>query len=122
MEKYEQLYKDAFEKSKEFYTICKKCGANSTVEFLEDAFPDLKKTEDEKIRKAILSGLKYLETELGWDTVGDVDILDAYAWLEKQGKKEEPQVYETEDGDIITYSETDENNIVEPKFKVGDKV
>lgn len=27
------------------------------------------------------------------------------AWLEKQGKQEEPQVYDTEDGEVITYSE-----------------
>ena len=35
---------------------------------------------------------------------------------------EEPQVYETEDGEIITYSETDGYKVVEPKFKVGDWV
>ena len=29
---------------------------------------------------------------------------------------EEPQVYETEDGNIITYSETDGYNLVEPNF------
>lgn len=61
---YEKLYKDALEKQGE-----------KKYDYSE---------EDEKIRKSILSGLKYLETEFGWDTVGNVDILDAYAWLEKQ--------------------------------------
>lgn len=47
---------------------------------------ELEENEDDRIRKAILSTLKDLETVLGWDFVGDdVDILDAYAWLEKQG-------------------------------------
>lgn len=55
-----------------------------TKEEAEKFFPELAESEDERIRKAILSGLKYLETELGFDAVGNVDILDAYAWLEKQ--------------------------------------
>ena len=45
---------------------------------------------------------------------------DLLVWLKKQGKQEEPQVYETEDGKIVTYSETDGYKFVEPKFKVGD--
>jgi len=55
-------------------------------EFVDYLIPELKESEDEKIRKAILSGLKYLETEIGWDAIGDIDILDAYAWLEKQSQ------------------------------------
>ena len=40
--------------------------------------------------------------------------------FENQGEQEKPQVYETEDGEIITYSETDGYKVVEPKFRVGD--
>ena len=47
---------------------------------------------------------------------------DLLVWLKKQGKQEEPQVYETEDGKIVTYSETDGYKFVEPKFKVRDKL
>ena len=50
---------------------------------------------------------------------------DTIAWLKEQGEQEEPQVYETEDGKIITYSETDGYKFadkIEPKFKVGDWV
>lgn len=43
-------------------------------------------------------------------------------WLEKQGEQEEPQVCETKDGKIITYSETDEYKFVEPNFHEGDWV
>lgn len=46
--------------------------------------------------------------------------LKGLAWLEMRGGQEEPQVYETKDGEIITYSETDGYKVVEPKFKVGD--
>lgn len=44
------------------------------------------------------------------------------AQLEEQGEQEEPQVYETEDGEIITYSETDGYKFIEPKFHEGDWV
>lgn len=54
--------------------------------YMLNMFPRLKENEDEKIRKAIYNALKYLETEQSWDFLDDVDILDAYAWLEKQGE------------------------------------
>lgn len=41
---------------------------------------------------------------------------DTIALLEKQGEQEEHQVYETEDGKIITYSKTDGYKFDEPKF------
>ena len=53
----------------------------------EQMFPELKENEDERIGKAIHNALKYLEMELSWDFLDDVDILDAYAWLEKQCNK-----------------------------------
>lgn len=72
-----------------FADICAYIGENC---------PELKdkESEDERIKKAIYTALRYLETELSWDTLYyGVDILDAYAWLEKQGGQK-------------------------PKFKVGD--
>lgn len=44
---------------------------------------------------------------------------DTISLLEKQGEQEEPQVYETKDGKIITYSETDGYKFDEPKFHKG---
>lgn len=46
---------------------------------------------------------------------------DLLVWLEKQGKQEELQVYETEDGKIITYSETDGYKFVEPNFHENER-
>jgi Fe2+ or Zn2+ uptake regulation protein len=80
---------------------------------IERLFPELKDTEDERIRKAIYNALKYLETELYCDFLDDVDILDAYAWLEKQGKQTHSTLCQSE----VTKTSDQE---LEQKFKVGD--
>lgn len=68
-----------------------------TLKVTEDCFDDIvvKSDEAEEIKNILL---------------GDI--------LEKQGEKK-PQVYETEDGEIITYSEADGYKDVEPKFHSG---
>ena len=83
----------------------------------EEIFPELKESEDEKIRKEIISILR----NAYW-TSNRNRFNELVAWLEKQGEKEEPQVYETKDGKIITYSETDGYKVVGPKFHEGDWV
>lgn len=88
---------------------------------LERIFPELKESDDEKIKTAILNHLKKMWGNCQDDVCG-VHVEDAIAWFEKQGEQEELQVYETKDGKIITYSETDGYKFVEPKFKVGDWV
>ena len=57
-----------------------------TIGFMNEIFPELKESEDEKIRKALI--------ELVRDTTGDslwidynVHVEDAIAWLEKQGEQ-----------------------------------
>ena len=80
---YEKAYKEALE-------LMKGCipDGNGFVNIRPcDIFPELKESEDERVREAIYNALKYLETELSWDFLDDVDILDAYAWLKKQGDK-----------------------------------
>lgn len=47
-----------------------------------------KESEEERIRKAALEGIEYLEHKLGWDFIGDTDILDVKEYLERQ--KEQP--------------------------------
>lgn len=55
---------------------------------LERIFPELKESEDERIKKGIYNALRYLETVLSWDALDyGVDILDAYEWLEKLSNK-----------------------------------
>ena len=53
-------------------------------------FPELKESEDEKIRKALINGVECCKAS-GWTNFGNnVDIDVVLAWLEKQGKKVEP--------------------------------
>jgi len=70
--------------------------------------------ESEKLRKTTIAFLKDF-ADKGYENA--VECID---WLEKQRRKEEPQVYETENGEVITYSETDGYKVVEPKFHEGD--
>ena len=85
----------------------------------EEIFPELKESEDEKIKKAIIEFFFFFDDN---DTYSLVRKKDIIAWLKEQGEQEEPQVYETEDGEIITYSETDGYKFVEPNFHEGDWV
>lgn len=41
-------------------------------------------SEDERLRKAALKGIEYLEHNLAWDAIGDTDILDVKEYLKKQ--------------------------------------
>lgn len=95
-------YDKAFIKSSEFLTLCEKCGAKDTVEFIEDIFPELKmdkESEDERIRKEIID---YIDKATGckrW-----------VAWLEKQG---EQKSFDYENANIpqkdSTWSEEDKH-------------
>ena len=97
MEKYENLYKEALEKAKEFYTLCKKCGAKDTDDFLEDTFPELAESEDERIRKALIELVEYAKEGCFCllDKPFNVVSMDAMlSWIEKQGKKPELPTWE----------------------------
>ena len=70
------------------------------VEDLDNAFPELRERNDEKIRKALME-MVHDRDDLWIDY--DIQKEEALAWLEKQGKQKP-------------------TNNVEPKFKVGDWV
>lgn len=73
---YEQKYKEALEKAREIYK------EDFKAMWLENLFPELKESEDEKIRKQILSFLKEFEC----DHYRNLDFSSWIAWLEKQGE------------------------------------
>ena len=85
MDTYEKKYKKALEKAKESYHRFE----GKTVHYdlvkldLEDMFPELKESKDERIRKELLSWLKSKD--------GQTLPIDKYnaaiAWLEKQGEQ-----------------------------------
>ena len=100
-----------------------------TIECLEEQSKKeyvLKSSKDEDVRKF----MQYIEKQANaYDLNLPNRSYDIYAfakdlltWLDKKGEQEEPQVYETEDGEIITYPGTDRNKFVEPNFHEGDWV
>ena len=78
--------------------------------------------EDDVRRRSTIQVLEYARSLDAYNQYGKADIDKNIAWLKEQGEQEEPQVYETEDGEIITYSETDGYKFVEPNFHEGDWV
>lgn len=86
-----------------------------TQEVLEKYINSTSNKDDERLRKTAIAFLKDF-AEQGYENA--VECID---WLEKQGEQEEPQVYETEDGNIITYSETDGYKFVEPNFHENER-
>ena len=92
---YERKYKQALKRANKLYE------QGTITESLENIFPELRESEDERIRKTIIRFFKDNypnETEM-YD--GSVTVGKALAWLEKQGEKKPADK-------------------VEPKFKVGD--
>lgn len=89
-------YDEALERAKKWYN-----DPHITIGLkglLEDIFPELKESEDERIKTAILNHLKKMWRNSQDDVCG-IHVEDAIAWLEKQGKQktiwhnedEEPQ-------------------------------
>ena len=96
-------YKNKYEQALERARIWKdKSGMSEDKQgILDDIFPELAESEDERIRKALMQNLKERFGTKG--NMGEgLDMPDVLAWLEKQGKRP--------------------INKVEPKFKDGDIV
>lgn len=83
-----KAYDEAIERAKKYY-------GNKIV---EEIFPELKESEDERIKKAIIEFFKSEDDNITYSLVKKKDII---AWLEKQGKNSTNKT---------------------PKFKVGDWV
>lgn len=84
-----EKYKEALESAKGIINYYKEHnrGDESAIEDLEIIFPELKESEDEKIRKELTKFLKnasggFLDTTIRCKTFGKWA-----AWLEKQGEK-----------------------------------
>ena len=89
-----KAYDELFVKAKQIYN---KENDVLILHTIEDLFPELKESDDERIRKALI---RFHKSTIDIDGIKGEDIL---AWLEKQDKQKP----------------TDE---VEPKFKRGDRV
>ena len=89
MENYKKKYEDAVNKIKSIIADKKKQGLTNCLfeGDLNEIFPQLKESEDERIRKALISAI-----QVAWNNGGfsfdtkRVDIDAWIAWLEKQGE------------------------------------
>ena len=75
---YEKKYKEALEKARQFSERPLEEDSSSIVEYI---FPELKESEDERIRKALI---RFHKSTIDVDGIKSEDII---AWLEKQGEK-----------------------------------
>ena len=84
MEKdYKKMYEDAFERARIMHE------QGMSAERLEYIFPQLKESEDEKIRRGLIKGLSAMRDIHKHQTFSDdaINIDNAIAWLEKQGDR-----------------------------------
>lgn len=88
---YKKRYKEALEKAKKLY------GKYCINNVLEDLFPELKESENDRIVRCLLNYFNHVRYN-GLD-LKDTDVDEVIAWLEKQGENK---------------------SVDKPKFKVGD--
>ena len=90
MENYEKLYKEALERAKYLKENTDSVGAKDISYNFEYIFPELRESEDEKIRKAMI---KYFEDIEQVPTVNGFGRNEFLAWLEKQAEQKPADSY-----------------------------
>ena len=95
---YEKKYKEALEKAEKLY------GKYCINNVLEDLFPELKESEDERLRKGIIRNLQYL-MDMSEGFVKE-DLQEKIVWLEKQreqAKFEPKPAWSEEDEEMLKW-------------------
>lgn len=80
---YKQKHQEDLEAAKGWLAIAKENNNTIAIQILEKFFPELKESEDERIRKAQLD---YWRSVGGKEWYG-VPVQETIAWLEKQGEQ-----------------------------------
>jgi len=80
-----KAYDKAIRKAEALYKASESMSACNVI--IETIFPELKESEDERIRKAIISGMKSLQEKGKYTEFAHIPMNDVFAWLEKQGKE-----------------------------------
>ncbi len=103
---YEKLYKEALERARQFSEHPLQEDSSGIVEYI---FPELKESEDERIRKEIIKETKGSEVRL-FETVTNEEFI---AWLERQSEKKPQRIISAEAKEALynkpSWSEEDEN-------------
>lgn len=92
---YEKAYKEALERSRQVHTT----NIDENKKSSEYIFPELKESEEEKIRKALI---KYLDALDDNEIRYGVSFKDMRTWLEKQGEQKHVE-QDTEINDLWVY-------------------
>lgn len=82
---------------------------------LEQLCPELKESEDEKVRKSLKECIEWLRDDARWTDVYGSSFESVIAFLEKQNGNEREN-----EGNSLLQSEQKPADKVKPKFKVGD--
>lgn len=131
-----KAYDKALEKAKYLHEAAANGNYEIEVKTFECLFPELKESEDERIRKELIEHIK-ANCETGFLLFQKFSPDDVIAWLEKQGKQKDinPTLLEKEKMDdaftkmmlkgktaleAIYEEKVDNANKVEPKFHEGD--
>ena len=77
---YEKVYKEALERARKSHD---KANGFIKKEWIENIFPELKESEDERIRKSLIDFVE----QYGDNYYGQIAKASAIAWLEKQGEQ-----------------------------------
>jgi len=85
---YEKKYKEALESLKGLLESVSEDNYPITKDDIIEIFPDLKESDDEKIRKVLIELVKCNEKS-GYKLLNNVPTSSMVAWLEKQGDKDE---------------------------------
>ena len=96
MNYYEQKYKATLEQARDYHS---RCQTEEAKRELEAIFPQLRESEDERIRKNIRLALLSVDDAF-WKTHG-LTAKDAIAWLEKQKEQKPEELSETQELEVI---------------------
>ena len=79
-----KAYDEAIKRAKAIIKIA--ANQDDAISFANTIFPELAESEDERIRKAIISGMKSLQEKGKYTEFAHIPMNDVFAWLEKQGE------------------------------------
>ena len=97
---YEKAYKEIFNKAKTLHKMAVETNYKNTSMCLEELFPELAESEDEKIKKFITECIQELRKANPTNADFNGDCSEAIAWLEKQGEQK-PLEWSEEDGNNL---------------------
>ena len=112
-------YKEKYEQALERASKLRMQNPFDTVgQMVEHIFPELKESEDEKIRKGLIKAVsRIFEGHKLFDT--DVTREEALAWLENQGEQTHAKLAQSE---VTKKSDQELSDIIKPKKIDADKI